>query len=538
MPTLRPYQIELSNAIDAAWSAGHRNVLAVLPTGGGKTVVFSSIVERAGCIAVAMAHRSELIGQMSLALARNGLRHRVIAPPQVRAEIEAQHVEEFGRRFIDPHSNVIAAGVHSLVNHPEPWMQKCGLWICDEAHHLGDKANVWGRAVAMLPNARGLGVTATPVRADGKGLGRHADGVFDAMVVGPGMRDLIDAGYLADYRIFAPRSDLDLSKVAIGASGDYVGGQLRDAVHASHLTGDTVAHYLRLAKGKLGITFTVDIETAEQTAKAYRAAGVNAEVLTGKTPTAWRAKVMRAFRAREVLQICNCDLLGEGTDVPAVEVVSFARPTASYGLYVQQFGRALRTLEGKAHAIIIDHAGNVLRHGLPDAYREWSLDARERRSRGTPAGVIPVTTCTQCSAVFERIYSSCPYCGHQNQPAQRSAPHFVDGDLAELDADTLAALRGEVARIDGAPRVPQALSPIAAAGLQKQHHLRQVAQKELRDVLALYGGWRTAAGDTLSIAQRRFYLTFGIDVMSAQALGRSEAEALKEKIDATLASRR
>lgn len=539
MPTnLRPYQTDLANSIEACWSSGSRNVLAVLPTGGGKTVVFSALVERANCVAVAMAHRQELIGQMSLALARNGLRHRVIAPPQVRGEIEAAHVAEFGRRFVDPHSNVVAAGVHTLVNHPEPWMQRCALWVCDEAHHLGDKGNVWGRAVAMLPNARGLGVTATPVRSDGKGLGRHADGVFDALVVGPGMRELIGAGYLCDYRIFAPRSDLDLSKVAIGASGEYVGKQLRDAVHKSHLTGDTVAHYLRLARGKLGITFTVDVETAEETAAAYRTTGVAAEVLTGKTPSTWRMKVMRAFRAREIQQICNCDLLGEGTDVPAVEVVSFARPTASYGLYVQQFGRALRTLEGKSHAIIIDHAGNVMRHGLPDAFREWSLDRRERGTRSAAAGVIPVTTCTECAAVYERVFPACPYCGHQNEPAARSSPHYVDGDLAELDAATLARLRGDVGRVDGAPYPPQSLSPIAAAGMMKQHLERQRAQAILRDAMAIYGGWRTARGDSLSMAQRRFFLTTGVDVMTAQTLGAREATELREKIESLIASGR
>lgn len=387
----------------------------------------------------------------------------------------------------------------------------------------------------MLPNARGLGVTATPTRADGKGLGRHADGVFDQMVVGPGMRELITAGYLADYRIFAPRSDLDLSGVTIGSSGEYVGSQLRQAVHKSHLTGDTVAHYLRLARGKLGITFTVDVETAEETAEEYRIKGVAAEVLTGKTPTAWRQKVMRAFRAREIQQICNCDLLGEGTDVPAVEVVSFARPTASYGLYVQQFGRALRILEGKSHAIVIDHAGNVIRHGLPDAYREWSLDRRERGSRGKAAGVIPVTPCGQCAAVYERVHPACPFCGYAAEPAARSGPQFVDGDLGELDAATLAAMRGDVARVDSP--ITHAPTDIVGAAIQKNHRARQEAQAVLRRSLALYGGWRTALGDSLSMAQRRFYLSLGVDVMTAQTLGAREALELAEKIERVIANR-
>lgn len=513
-------------------------MLAVLPTGGGKTVVFSSIIANESGVSVAMAHRQELVGQMSLALARNGIRHRVVAPSGVRGEIEAMHLAELGRRYIDPHSNVVAAGVQTLVNHPESWMERCSLWVCDEAHHLGDKGNVWGRAVAMLPNARGLGVTATPTRADGKGLGRHADGVFDRMVVGPGMRELITAGYLCDYRIYAPRGDLDLSGVAIGASGEYVGAQLRKAVHKSHLTGDTVTHYLRLAPGKLGITFTVDVETAEETAEEYRSKGVRAEVLTGKTPTAWRQKVMRAFRAREIQQLVNCDLLGEGTDVPAVEVVSFARPTASYGLYVQQFGRALRILEGKSHAVIIDHAGNVIRHGLPDAYREWSLDRRERASRGAPVGVMPVTTCTQCAAVYERVFPACPYCANAPEPAARTAPAFVDGDLSELDAATLAAMRGHVTAVDSQWRGGQAPSDHVESAMLKHHNARQAAQAALRRAMALYGGWRTAAGDSLQMAQRRFFLTLGVDVMTAQTLSAKAASELSEKIDSLLVAAR
>lgn len=541
---LRPYQSDLAQKVTACWASGQRNVLAQLPTGGGKTVLFSHLIEQHQGVSVAMAHRSELVGQMSLALARNGVRHRVIAPPEVRADIEAMQMHEFGRRYVDPHSNVIAAGVHSLVNKSEPWMQQCGLWVCDEAHHLGDKSNVWGRAVAMLPNARGLGVTAIPQRADGKGLGRHADGVFDVMVQGPGMRELIDMGYLCDYRIFAPRSDLDLSGVAVGASGDYVAKQLRAAVHKSHLTGDTVAHYLRLTPGKLGITFTVDIETAEETAEEFRGKGVRAEALSSTTPSGWRIKVMRAFRHGDVQQLVNCDLLGEGTDVPACEVVSFARPTESFQIYGQQFGRVMRILEGKRFGTVIDHAGNVMRHGLPDAYREWTLDRRDRRSRSAPTGVIPVTTCTKCSGVYERVHSRCPcidpdtgtICDHYNEPAARTGVQYVDGDLGELDAHTLALMRGQVAKVDGTFYPPSGLDGVAAMGARKTHAARQETQAALRAVMALYGGWRTAAGDSLPMAQRRFFLTTGIDVMTAQTLGGKDAAALMEKINSLLAA--
>ena len=159
---------------------------------------------------------------------------------------------------------------------------------------------------------------------------------------------------------------------------------------------------------------------------------------------------MNRFRNREILQLVNVDLLGEGVDVPAIEVVSMARPTQSYGLYSQQFGRALRPMEGKTHAIIIDDVNNVLRHGLPDAPRTWSLDRREKRSRGAIDDAIPLRTCLNgaCLAVYPRTNRTCPNCGFFSPPTIRSAPEFVDGDLLELDPEALARLRGEIDRIE------------------------------------------------------------------------------------------
>src|SRR6185437_8496431 len=164
----------------------------------------------------------------------------------------------------------------------------------------------------------------------------------DTLLVGPSMRDLIKREYLTDYRIFAPPSDLDLSNVNISASGDYSPEPLRTAVHKSKITGDIVAHYLKIASGKQGVTFAVDIKSAADIAAEFRLYGVNAEVISSKTPPLVRQQLMRKFRNRELMQLVNVDILGEGVDVPAIEVISMGRPTHSYCTFAQQFGRSLR----------------------------------------------------------------------------------------------------------------------------------------------------------------------------------------------------
>jgi hypothetical protein len=235
------------------------------------------------------------------------------------------------------------------------------------------------------------------------------------------------------------------------------------------------------------------------------------------------------------------DLFGEGYDVPAIEVVSMARPTESFNLFCQQFGRALRVLEGKTGAIIIDHVGNVLRHGLPDSPQEWTLDRREKSKRGKKdVNMIPVKSCGACTAVYEAIYKSCPFCGHIAIPAARSAPEFVDGDLTELDASTLLKMRGEIDRINlpadhiratmergGAPGA-------VAGGAAKQHRLRQEAQAGLRESIAWWAGHQRAGGRPDDESYRRFYFMFGTDVMTAQTLGRPEATALAAKINKSI----
>jgi superfamily II DNA or RNA helicase len=383
------------------------HILIVSPTGSGKTVIGSSILADHDGPAVAVAHRRELVGQISRALADNGVRHSILAPDKAVRQIVQTHIDEYGASFYSPNAHVRVAGIDTLVrmSAADPWFRTVTLCMNDEAHHV-QRGNKWGRGLEMFPNAWSFGLTAAAIRGDGGGLGRHASGYYDAMVEAPRMRALIREGYLTDYRlVVAKTEDLDLSNVERGKE-DYNQFQVRKAVHKSKkIVGNVVEAYLKYAKGKLGVTFAVDVEAAVEIAAAYRAKGVPAEVISADTPDDIRVDLLRKFKNRQILQLVNVDLFGEGFDLPAIEVVSMARPTQSFQLFTQQFGRALRLMispvlaaawdtytvaqrlhfiatSGKPHAIIIDHVGNCLgNHGLPD--REgivFSLDDQVKSS--------------------------------------------------------------------------------------------------------------------------------------------------------------
>lgn len=522
-----------------------------LDTGGGKSAIIAHLHEAHAGASAVIAHRQELVFQLSIMLGRYGVRHSLIASTSVRRAISAAHIQEFGRTFVDPTSRHAVVSIDSLPKAKgiEAWLQQVTLWTCDEAHHVL-VANKWGSGLSRFtnPQCRGLLPTATPGRADGKGLGRHADGIADTMVEGPPMRWLIQNGYLTDYRIICPTSDLMMLE-EVGSTGDWSSKQLKEAAKRSHIVGDVVAQYLTWAPGKLGITFSTDVETAQQMTMAYRASGVRAETLTGETEDGYRRHILRQFAARQIQQIVAVDIISEGFDLPAVEVASLARPTASLPLYMQQFGRALRPLDGKTHAIIIDHTGNTVRHqGPPDKPRVWSLDRRDkatRRSQGIPLrvcitndnGLMMTPEMRGCLQPYESVKSKCPHCGNPAPPPLgRASPDVVQGDLAELDPVVLAQLRGEIdeARMsldDYRARSIERHVPAAGflAGVNR-HHERQEALATLAATMTEYVRVRLSQGYVDREIHRAFWMNFGVDVMSAQALSRADAVTLNERV--------
>lgn len=557
----RPYQTTLIADVDRAWASGARNVLMRLDTGGGKTFILSTIANRhAGAIAV-IAHRQELVSSLSMALASYGLRHNIIASSDVRRAIAALHIKKFGRSYFDPGSRIAVASVDTLIKRKDlaAWAAQVTLWIVDEGHHLV-LDNKWHTAVEMFTNpaCRGLLPTATPRRADGKGLGRHADGVADVMVEGPPMRWLVEQGYLSDYTVVCPESDLQMLE-DVGVTGDWSPKQLKEAAARSHIVGDTLtAHRRWVADGQLCITFSPDVDTAERLQREYTAAGLRAAVLTGKTDGGYRRQILDQYERRQITDLAAVDIVSEGFDLPAIEVGIMDRPTQSLAVYMQQFGRLLRPIYAdgydldtqwgrlaaiaagpKPKALLIDQVGNFYRHGPPDRPRVWTLDRRDRKGAGE-AG-IPMRTCTACSKPYERFLGPvCPYCGVKAEPATggRSSPEMVDGDLVELDAETLARLRGAVLEVDqsvddyGRWLVDRGVNQVQYLTNRKRHVERQEAQAGLRAAMEDYVRRRLAEGKSDRQIHRSFFLTFGMDVLSARALGRADAEILREKVTA------
>lgn len=538
---LRPYQSDNKTAIYRDWQTGVRNVLYVLPTGGGKSVVVSDIVKdknNDGMRSLVMAHRTELVGQMSLHVAREGIRHQIIGPASTVAQVTAEHRRELGRSFIDPSSRCAVAGVDTINARKDelsPWLAQVGFWTVDEAHHLLVE-NKWGAAVALMPNAFGLGVTASPRRADGKGLGLHVDGVFGSMVIGPTMRELIGMGALTDYEIALPSSDFDVASLTVTDSGDYSPKAMREASKNSHIVGDVVLEYIKYAWGKRGVAFVTDVETAHEMADRFNAFGIPTVAVSAKTKAEVRAEYIRRFRNGDIWVMVNVDLFGEGFDLPAIEVVMMARPTASLAVYLQQFGRGLRLLAGKTRGLVIDHVSNFKRHGAPDKPHLWSLDARERKMRKSDPDELKQSCCTNCTRPKPRTSRICPYCLYDPVPTGggRSVEQ-VDGDLLLLTADILAQMRVAIeleAPASVASRTMAVAGANAAAHAMASQRDRIAEQSSLSDIIDLWAGRERARGRDDPQSYRRFYLaTGGVDVLSALALSRADMEKLRHQIE-------
>lgn len=406
---LRGYQHDLLEQARARVRAGVNALLIQSPTGSGKTVLVAKMLQTAasrGYRSWFNVHRRELVKQSVMTLTDSaGMDVGIVAagfPGNRALPVQVCSIGTLRQR-------------RSILAPP-------ALIIWDESHHLA--AGSWAEIFDAYPNAAHIGLTATPERLDGTGLGKW----FKEIIVGPSVAWLIQHKYLADYRLFAPKPP-DLSNVHMIA-GDYNRKELTAAMNKSSVTGDVITHYKRYANGKRMVLFAWSIEASMMLAEKFRAAGVHAEHVDGDTDGNMRDAIIDRFRRGETKVMSNVDLFGEGFDVPAMEAVALLRPTQSLALYLQQVGRALRPFPGKDYAVILDHAGNCKRFGMPDDERTWSLEGRKRSKSNTDATLI--RQCPRCYAVSSIAADVCRACGFKFLTVGRPVEE-VEGELSEVD---------------------------------------------------------------------------------------------------------
>ena len=412
---LRDYQEKAVDDIRIALRDVDRVFLA-LPTGGGKTVIFSHITQNAirrGRKVLILVHRRELICQTSTTLTFLGVTHGIIAA-----------------KFKGNDSPVQVASVQTLVRRLHKVDFKPDLIVIDEAHHA--VAGSWATVLEHFPDAKLLGVSATPERLDKKGLDQH----FDVLIQGPQVKELIQRGFLSPVKCFTLPGVFERNSIR-KSKGEFLMAEAENEIRALKLEGDAIREYQKHCPGKPAVVFCCTIDHAEYMATKFAEAGYRSECLSSRTKDDDRADYIKRLGNGGLDILTSCNVISEGTDIPVVTCGILMRPTESTGLYLQQVGRVLRTAEGKEHAIVIDCVGNITTHGLPQAERHWSLEAPPKKP---PAPAVKI--CPKCFACLPSDTEECPSCGYlftkeaDNGTGENDYVDVQTTDLVEIDEKT------------------------------------------------------------------------------------------------------
>jgi len=388
---------------------GHRSILYVAPCGSGKTTIMKYIAYNAalkGNRTIFTVHRNVLLDQACGELWESNIPHGVIAAGRTMTceDIRVASIQTLARRL-------------HYVKSPD-------VLVLDECAHA--TAKQWRAVIDAYPNAIKIGLTASPRRLSGEALGD----IFDHMILGPSVTELIEKGFLSRFRIYAPPHNMDFSDMK-KVMGDYEKGKMIAKVEKSQIVGSAVEHYLKHIRGERAIAFCVSIQASERTAETFRNAGILAKHIDGTTPKEDRRRIIKDFKENKINVLTNVDLIGEGFNIPSVRGVHLLRPTMSLALNIQQTGRALRPAPGKSEAIIFDHVGNCSRHGFPTDDFQWSLSGDEKGKKKPSEKLDPIRICAKCYIVFPRSMDICPNC---KEPYKLNAREIkeVEGELQEV----------------------------------------------------------------------------------------------------------
>jgi len=412
---LREYQLQTIGEVEATLQQ-HQRIILQAPCGAGKTVMAVEIIKRYledTKRILFVAHREELIDQCSDKLTVFGIDHGIIQakkPRNLFPDVQVTMIQTFTRRL----------KADRLIPPPAE------LIIFDECHHAA--ANSYISVLKEYPDAQVIGLTATPLRGDGVGLG--GDNLFQDMVFCPSIKELIEMGHLVPVRHYAPsKPDLEGLKIKMG---DYSETQLQNRMDKVQLIGDIVQTWAKFGENRQTVVFSTGVRHSKHIRDMFLDAGVIAEHIDGKTPKDERKEILVRLASGETRIITNCMVLTEGWDCPPVSCIILARPTKSLGLFLQMAGRGLRPYPGKSNTILIDHSGAIDQHGFVHTNRDWALDPYEtieaRSSESKPTKPI---TCQECSFVYE-AEPKCPVCGFMPTVAAKSF-EVADGDLGYLD---------------------------------------------------------------------------------------------------------
>jgi len=400
---LRSYQTAAIESARVARRLGHRRILLCAPTGAGKTVIATAIIQSAlqyDQSVLVIAHRQELVNQFYVALQRLGITAGIMRGQDERT---------------DPQARVQVGTIQTLTRRSLP---KGDLVVVDECHRVpGDS---YTRVLQEYPASTVFGLTATPCRLDGQPLREH----FDCMVQVAPYSELIDSGSIVAPIVYAARKPPALSHVR-KVAGDYNLGQLEDAVLEPHVIGDVVDAWHRNAAGRSTVLFAVGVQHSKELVESFRESGVRAAHLDGTTPDDERLQILTDLEVGKLKLVSNVGVLCEGWDQPRVKCCIMARPTLSLTLWMQCAGRILRPWQGVS-PLILDHSGNVDLHGLPHEDREWSLDGTAQRKVE-----VRYRTCAKCYAYIKG--SPCPVCGHEEIRESRTV-RTSDGVMDRIDA--------------------------------------------------------------------------------------------------------
>ena len=398
-PQLRDYQLDIIQQIFAHWFNGSSAVAMQLPTGAGKTIIFTAVANEFIAMdepVLVIAHRTELIAQAAAKLSKVtdcpiGIIKSGIKP--------------------NPDSIIQVASIQTLIRRNPP---PASLVIFDEAHHCHSKTYATVMKHYRERGAYILGCTATPARTDGRGLRYLYSGTpgFDVLIKGSSVRELICKKYLAPFKIYSPDSIIDAANAKIRTTGgDYNQKQLADLVEKTLIIGDAVDTWKQHAYLKRTVLFAVSVKHSKELAQGFRDAGISAMHLDGKTPKKERIALLSAFESGQILVLCQHSIVTEGVDIPGIEAIQLVRPTKSLIVWFQAIGRALRPAPNKETAIVIDHTDTHLNLPWPDDEIPWSLDPISLKNGKWSIG------CPECHHVFrptpserDRCLATCPNC--------------------------------------------------------------------------------------------------------------------------------